>query len=128
MQMNKTGWGPGVMLAAAVGLFALAANTASAADADKGKKTFEVCTGCHSGGPHAVGPDLHGVYGRESGSLPDYKYSPAMKRSKLTWDDKNLSEYIANPQAKVKANNMSFRGVRDPKDIDDLVEFLKDYK
>ena len=51
-----------------------------------------------------------------------------MKRSKLTWDDKNLSEYIANPQAKVKANNMSFRGVRDPKDIADLVEYLKDYK
>jgi cytochrome c len=128
MRMNKTGWGPGVSLAAAVGLFVLTANTARAADADKGKKVFEVCTGCHSEGPRAVGPSLRGVYGRQSGSLPDYKYSPAMKRSKLTWDDKNLSEYIANPQAKVKANNMSFRGVRDPKDIDDLVEFLKDYK
>ena len=76
MQMNKTGWGPGVTLAAAVGLFALAANTAWAADADKGKKTFEVCTGCHSGGPHAVGPDLHGVYGRQSGWLPRLQVFP----------------------------------------------------
>jgi len=128
MQMKKTGWGPGLRLAAAVAVLALAANAAWAADADKGKKTFEVCTGCHSGGPHAVGPDLHGVYGRQAGTLPDYKYSPAMKRSKIVWDDTNLTAYIANPQAKVKANNMSFRGIRDPKDIDDLVEFLKDYK
>jgi cytochrome c len=130
MRKTKVGAGPGVALAAIVasGLFVLAANPARAADADKGKKIFEVCTGCHSEGPHAVGPSLRGVYGRQSGSLPDYKYSPAMKRSKLEWNDKNLAEYIANPSVKVKANNMSFRGVRDPKDIDDLVAFLKDYK
>lgn len=128
MRMKRTGWGPGVGLAAAVGLFALAANAAWAADADNGKKVFEVCTGCHSGGPHAVGPDLRDVFGRQAGTLPDYKYSPAMKRSKIVWDEKNLTEYIANPQAKVKANNMAFRGVRDPKSIADVVEFLKDYK
>ena len=130
MRTKETGRRPGVALVVAVacGLFGLAADPARAADADKGKKGFEVCTGCHSESAKSVGPSLRGVYGRQSGSLPDYKYSPAMKRSKLVWDDKNLTEYIANPTAKVKANNMSFRGVRDPKAIDDLVAFLKDYK
>ena len=130
MRTKETGRRPGVALVVAVawGLFVLAANPARAADANKGKKVFEVCTGCHSESAKAVGPSLRGVYGRQSGSLPDYKYSPAMKRSKLVWDDKNLTEYIANPTVKVKANNMSFRGVRDPKAIDDLVAFLKDYK
>ena len=129
MRMTGTGRKPGVTLAAvACGLFVLGANAAWAADAANGKKVFEVCTGCHDGTARAVGPNLRGVYGRQSGSLADYKYSPAMKRSNLVWDDKNLHEYIANPRAKVKASNMSFRGVRDDKSIDDLVEFLKDYK
>jgi cytochrome c len=128
MRMTTTKPRPGITLAAAVSLFALGASAASAADADKGKKVFEVCTGCHSDSPRAVGPTLHGVYGRQAGTVPDYKYSPAMKRSKLVWDDANLHDYIANPQGKVKANNMSFRGVRDSNDIDDLVAYLKDYK
>lgn len=128
MRTNIPGPRSGVTLVAFVGLFVLAANAAHAADAANGKKIFEVCTGCHSETAKAVGPSLRGVYGRKSGSLADYKYSPAMKRSNLVWDDTNLHEYIANPQHKVKANNMSFRGVRDDKDIDDLVEYLKDYK
>ena len=128
MRMKETGRKPGVALAIAAGLVVLAGNAAWAADADKGKKVFEVCTGCHTGGPHAVGPDLRDVFGRQAGTLPDYKYSGAMKRSKITWDEKNLTDFITNPQTKVKANNMSFRGVRDPNAIADLVEFLKDYK
>ena len=130
MRMKKPGCRPGVAVVAAVacGLLAFAVNAAWAADAANGKKVFEVCTGCHDGTARAVGPNLRGVYGRQSGSLADYKYSPAMKRSKLVWDDTNLHDYIANPQHKVKANNMSFRGVRTDKDIDDLVEYLKDYK
>jgi cytochrome c len=128
--MSKMGWLPAVLGIAALssGLSVFAVNPAHAADAEKGKKVFEVCAGCHNETARAVGPSLRGVYGRQAGTLPDYKYSPAMKRSKLVWDDKNLHEYIANPQKKVKANNMSFKGVTNDKDIDDLVEFLKDYK
>ena len=128
MQMNKTGWGPGVSLAAAVGLFVLAANTAWAADADKGKKTFEVCTGCHSDQPNAIGPTLKGVYGRKAGSLDSFRYSNAMLRSGLVWDETSLRDYIKDPQAKVKGNRMPFGGLAKPQDIDDVVAFLKDYK
>ena len=129
MRLRKTGLDSGIApIGLACSLLLFAAQAASAADAEKGKKIFEVCTGCHGETARAVGPNLRGVYGRKSGSSPDYKYSPAMKRSNLIWDDKNLHEYIANPQAKVKSSNMSFRGVRADNDIDDLVEYLKDYK
>jgi cytochrome c len=128
MRMNKVGFRPGVLGAAALALFAVAAPSAQAADAEKGKKIFEVCQGCHNDAGRSVGPSLLGVYGRTSGSLEGYKYSPAMKRSKLVWDEKNLHDYIADPQKKVKANNMSFKGIRSSADIDDLVEFLKTYK
>jgi len=130
MGMIKTARRSGLAPAAATagGMLLLTVNAASAADAANGKKIFEVCTGCHSETARAVGPTLRGVYGRMSGSVPDYKYSAAMKRSKIVWDDQNLHDYIVNPQGKVKASNMSFRGVRNDKDIGDLVEFLKDYK
>ena len=36
------------------------------------------------------GPTLKGVFGRKAGSLEDYRYSAAMKRSAVTWDAMTL--------------------------------------
>jgi cytochrome c len=44
------------------------------------------------------------------------------------WDEANLRDYIADPQAKVKGNRMPFGGLSEVKDIDDVVAFLKTYK
>ena len=65
-------------------IMALFAST-SAAD---GAKVFKKCTTCHSiteGGGNKIGPALWGVFGRQAGSISDYKYSKAMAS---TW--KNL--------------------------------------
>ena len=35
---------------------------------------------------------------------------------------------LADPQAKVKGNRMPFAGLRNPKDTEDIVAFLKDFK
>jgi cytochrome c len=48
-----------------------------------------------------------------------------MKRANLTWDETNLREYIANPQAKVKGNRMPFGGVTNPNDLEDVIAYLK---
>jgi cytochrome c len=104
------------------------AGPAMAVDADHGKVVFEQCAACHTDKPGAIGPSLRGVVGRKSGSVDGFHYSDAMKRANLTWDDANLRDYITNPQAKVKGNRMPFGGVTNPKDIDDLVAYLRDYK
>jgi cytochrome c len=116
-------------------LFALAAAglagalaPATAADADHGKVLYQTCIGCHTERPDALGPSLKGVFGRRSAALDDYRYSNAMKRANLTWDETNLRDYIVDPQARVKGNRMPFAGVQNPKDADDLLAFLKDYK
>ena len=44
-------------------------------------------------------------------SLDDFRYSNAMMRANLTWDDANLKAYIKDPQAKVKGNRMPFGGL-----------------
>jgi cytochrome c len=120
-----------VNLGAAIAVALAGAVTAapvSAADAAHGKRVFAQCAACHSDKPDAIGPSLKGVYGRKSGSISDFRYSNAMLRVNLTWDDANLRAYIKDPQAKVPGNHMPFGGLSSDQDVDDVVAYLKDYK
>jgi cytochrome c len=114
--------------AGAVVFMAVAMTPATAADAAHGKVVFQTCAACHNEKPDAIGPSLRGVYGRKSAALPDFRYSNAMMRAGLTWDDANLKAYIKDPQAKVKGNRMPFGGLSSDADVDDVIAFLKDYK
>jgi cytochrome c len=109
----------------AILLLALSASSAAAADAEHGKTLFQTCAACHTDRPDALGPSLKGVVGRKSAALEDFRYSNPMKRANLTWDDDNLRAYISDPQAKVKGNRMPYGGVTDPKDVEDIVAYLK---
>ena|ERR1700675_295515 len=126
MPTKKTGALIGA--AAAVAFMAVAITPAPGADVAHGKVVFQTCAACHSDKPDAIGPSLRGVYGRKSAALPDFRYSNAMMRANLTWNDANLKAYIKNPQAKVKGNRMPFGGFSSEADIDDVIAFLKDYK
>jgi cytochrome c len=106
----------------------LAAGHAVAADAEHGKELFQPCAACHADRPDALGPSLKGVFGRKSAALDEFRYSNPMKRANLVWDEDNLSAYIHDPQGKVKGNRMPFGGLSDPKDVDDVVAYLKTLK
>jgi cytochrome c len=106
-------------------LLALSAGAAAAADAEHGKALFQTCAACHTDRPDALGPSLKGVVGRKSAALDDFRYSNPMKRANLVWDEDNLRAYISDPQAKVKGNRMPYGGVNDPKDVDDIIAYLK---
>jgi cytochrome c len=89
---------------------------------------FCACAARHTNRPDATGPSLRGVYGRKSASRDDFRYSNAMARAKLVWDEANLRAYLNDPQAKVPGNRMPFAGLHDEKDIDDLIAYLKTYR
>jgi cytochrome c len=112
---------------AAMGAFLLAM-PAIAADASHGKDLFTGCLACHTEAPDALGPSLKGVVGRKAGSLEDFRYSNAMARADLVWDDANLRDYLCDPQAKVKGNHMPFSGFANAGDADDVVAYLQTYK
>jgi cytochrome c2 len=97
-----------------------------AADVEKGKAVFEQCAACHSldGSGDYDGPTLKDVVGRKAGSLEDYRYSAAMKRSDVVWDASTLDEYVADPQALIPGNRMAFAGIADKGERDDLIAFL----
>jgi cytochrome c len=117
-----------VFLSAALVL--TSAGAASAQDAAAGEKVFAQCRACHQIGEsakNAVGPVLNGLFGRHSGSVEGYSYSPANKNSGITWDEATFREYIKDPKAKIPGTKMIFPGIKDEKRIDDLIAFLKQY-
>ncbi len=115
-----------VVVIAAVTAGALSTTLLRASDPDKGKVVFEQCAACHSlGDPGDYdGPSLKGVIGRKAGSLEDYRYSAAMKRSDVTWDAGTLDKYVTDPQAFIPGNRMAFAGISDKAQRDDLIAYL----
>jgi cytochrome c len=118
----------GVAVAVTVAI-ACAADGATAPDARAGKAVFEQCTACHStDGNNGVGPSLQGVVRRKAGIVPGFRYSRAMKSATLSWDEKTLDGYIADPQTVVPGNLMPFSGLPDAKQRADLIAYLATLK
>ncbi len=115
---------PGVLLVAAW----LAGNApAVAGDALRGEALFEQCQACHTmNGEHGVGPSLQGVIGRRAGSLADFRYSPAMRRAGLVWNNDNLDAFMADPQAVIRGNRMPFSGIEEAQFRSDIIAYLAD--
>jgi len=108
-----------------------AAPAGAASDADlvaQGEKVFTPCKACHTteaGGPNRLGPNLHGLFGRKSGTKDGYKFSEAMTKAGVTWDEKTFDTYMANPKTFIPGNRMAFPGVPKPENRAALIAFLK---
>jgi cytochrome c len=100
------------------------AGARAAGDADHGAALYEGCQDCHSLDKNDVGPRHRGVYGRKAGSLPDYRYSDALKNADFVWDDKTLDQWLTDPQKFVPGAKM-FYHLDQPQDRADVIEYLK---
>jgi cytochrome c len=112
------------VLAGAVALCA-AAPAAAAPDSVRGEQVYSRCIACHALAYDRVGPRHCGLFGRLAGSVPGFEYSPAMKNSKITWNEKTLERFLAKPLEIVPGTTMTYDGVPDPKDRVDLIAYLK---
>ena len=108
-------------------LCSLADHARAEGDASRGEKKFMDCASCHSieAGKNGVGPSLAGILGRKAGENPDFRFSPAMKRSDIVWSPQTLGEYIADPQKAVPANRMPYAGMPDAAERADLLAYLQ---
>ncbi|CCE06520.1 Cytochrome C [Bradyrhizobium sp. STM 3843] len=106
------------------------ASAALAQDAAAGKTSFNKCLPCHSigeGAKNKVGPELNGLDGRHSGTAPDYNYSDANKNSGITWNEAQFKEYIKDPKAKIPGTKMTFAGIKNETEINNLWAYLSSF-
>lgn len=106
----------------------LADSALAAGDAKRGAQLFRQCMACHSlePGEHMTGPSLAQVAGHKAGTAQGFqRYSDALRRSGLTWDDAALDKWLTNPEQFIPGNSMTFPGVRDAQARQDLIAYLK---
>lgn len=112
--------------AAAAALVGLAAQPGQASSVSARPAAFAQCAGCHSTEPgkNLFGPSLAGVSKRRAGSLPGYAYSPALKKSGISWNAQTLDRWLTSPSKAVPGTKMPLAGVPDPSTRKALVNYL----
>jgi cytochrome c len=101
---------------------------AAEGDAVRGQRVYRACAPCHSleRDRNMSGPSLAELWKRVAGGLASFpRYSPALKSSRIIWDDSTLDAWIKNPLQFIPGNQMTFPGLRDDQQRADLLAFLK---
>lgn len=102
-------------------------------DAARGEEIFNQCSGCHQVGQGAVnrvGPHLNFLFDRPAGQAKDYRYSASFQRAArggLVWTYDTLDVFLENPRAIASRTRMSFRGIANAQDRDDLLAYLRTF-
>ncbi len=116
----------GAILTGIVLLAVGASRFAAGQSNDIGKEVFEKrCGGCHALERDKEGPRLRGVYGRVAGSVESFPYSEALKKSKITWTDETLEQWLTDTEKLVPGNDMTFH-VEKPAERAEIIAYLKE--
>jgi cytochrome c2 len=89
---------------------------------------FALCAACHptsTDGASAMGPNLRGVVGRKAGALSGFAYSPAMRKSAITWTREEIDAYLLNVQQKVPGAMMTLATVPNSADRAAIIAYLE---
>ena len=118
-----------VALASALAFSVAAGQALAAGDVAAGEKVYNSqCKACHSldKGKNGIGPSLSGIVGRTSGGVEGFKYSDAMAKAGITWDDASLAKYLKSPKDAVPGNKMMAGALKSDDDIQNVIAFLKE--
>lgn len=94
----------------------------------RGERVAAQCRSCHNfdaGGPNAIGPNLHDVFGRQVASHAGFDYSEAMRGHGGSWDYLALNEFLRSPAQTVRGTKMAFAGLRNDQERVAMIAYLR---
>ncbi len=102
-----------------------------AGDMNSGEREFaRKCSVCHTverDGGNRAGPTLYALFGRRSGEVPGYPYSPALRSLGIVWNDETISKlFELGPDHYTPGSKMPLQRITDPARRDALIAYLKD--
>lgn len=93
-------------------------------DVQRGTALYQArCTACHAVDINKIGPAHRGVVGRRIGSLPGYRYSDELARSRLRWTPQTLNTWLEDPEELIAGQRMGFQ-VDNVQERADLIAYL----
>ena len=120
-----------VALTTALAFSFVAGQAHAAGDAAKGETVYNAhCKACHSleSGKNGMGPSLAGTAGGKAGTAAGYKFSDAMMKAGLTWDDATLAKFLKDPKGTVPGTKMVAGALTSDDDIQNVIAFLNTKK
>lgn len=102
---------------------------AQTAQSDQGKTQYENrCGACHSPESNRIGPKHQGIVGRKMGSIADYEYSEALKKSRhRVWTTKLLDQWLTNPEKLIPGQKMNYQ-LSSPSERQLIIRYLETLK
>ena len=101
-------------------------------------KEFRKCAGCHKieeGKKGGMGPNLWGIYGKQSGQVEGYRYSKWLKESGIIWDRESLQAWLSNRKTReeyfgkdVFKTKMMWTGIKKEEDMNVILDYLEKQK
>lgn len=88
------------------------------------------CSICHAltpGPSRKAGPTLYGVFGRRAGTVPGYRYSPALDGSDIVWNDATIDDlFELGPDHYIPGSKMPTQVIAGTDDRADLIAYMKE--
>jgi len=91
------------------------------------EEIFRPCTGCHTvqaGGPHLVGPNLHGMFDRGFGRSEGFAYSEALGQTNRPITEETLNDWLIDSSQAVPGSQMLYPGLRTQEERDAVINYL----
>jgi cytochrome c len=105
-----------------------AADPLAAYAGDHGAEIFRACVACHTLSEKdkaRAGPTLAGLFGRRIASLPNYRFSDALKGMNIVWTPDTVAKlFEVGPNAYTPGTKMPEQRIGSPEDRKALTDFL----